>query len=158
MSIWSYANPQGKDPSKELCDVLIICDLYLAIISVKEREYSDSQDDDVSIKRWQRRTIDNSVKQIYGAERWLQSQSRVIRSDGSEGLIIPQQPDLNVIRIAIALGSEGKLPYYSGNFGKGYVHVFDDISFEIVLKELDTINDFLSYPTLILNSKLPSPS
>jgi len=26
LSLWSYANPQGSEPGKELCDVLIVCD------------------------------------------------------------------------------------------------------------------------------------
>ena len=89
LTLWNYANPQGKDPGKELCDVLVICDPYLVIISVKERKFSSNQEKAVAKRRWQRRTIENSVKQIYGAERWLQSQSNVIRSDGSKGLSIP---------------------------------------------------------------------
>jgi len=41
LSIWSYANPFGKD-SKELCDTLIVCDSDIIIISGKDIRITDS--------------------------------------------------------------------------------------------------------------------
>ena len=42
---------------------------------------------------------------------------------------------------------EGQLPFSVGHIAKekGFVHVFDDYSLEIVLSELDTISDFVEY-------------
>ena len=45
----------------------------------------------------------------------------------------------------MALGGAGKVSIKFGNFGKGFVHVFDEISFLSVMKELDTITDFVHY-------------
>ena len=43
LSLWSYANPLGKN-SKELCDILIVCDPDIIIISVKDISITDSGD------------------------------------------------------------------------------------------------------------------
>ena len=34
LSLWSYANAQGKS-GKELCDILVVCDPDIVIVSVK---------------------------------------------------------------------------------------------------------------------------
>jgi len=36
LSLWSYVNPRGREPGKELCDVLVVCDPHVIVISVKE--------------------------------------------------------------------------------------------------------------------------
>ena len=54
LSLWSYANPLGKN-LKELCDVLIVCDPDIIIISVKDISITDSGDISTDWKRlrWQ---------------------------------------------------------------------------------------------------------
>jgi len=37
------------------------------------------------------------------------------------------------------------MPLMWGDFGKGFVHFFDEISLNIIMKELDTITDFVNY-------------
>lgn len=145
MSLWSYANPIGKDKSKELCDILVVCDPDIIILSVKEIGVSDSGDIATDWDRWRRRAIEGSVKQIYGAERWVANANNVIRSDGSDGLPFPSRSNRRIHRVAVALGSQGNVPLQFGDFGKGFVHVFDEISFQTILSELDTITDFISY-------------
>lgn len=151
LSLWSYANPLGKD-TKELCDTLIVCDPDIIIISVKEIGITNSGDISTDWKRWRKRAIDASVKQIYGAERWIEGAYHVIRNDGSVGIKLPKQKVRRIHRIAIALGDEGKAPIEFGDFGKGFVHVFDKISLNIIMGELDTIVDFVDY--LLLKEKL----
>jgi hypothetical protein len=145
LSLWSYANPQGKDPGKELCDILVVCEPDIIIISVKEIKIPDSGNMDIDINRWIKRAIDKSYTQIYGAERWLESASHVIKKDGSQGLPVPPLSERHVHRVAVALGSKGKFPILFGNFRKGFVHVFDEKSFWILLNHLDTITDFVTY-------------
>jgi len=145
LSLWSYANPQGKDPGKELCDILVLCEPDVVIFSVKEIKAGSGPDISKDWARWRKRAIDESVKQIYGADRWINSAKYVIRKDGSPGLPFPEKMELRVHRIAVALGSEGKFPVKFGDFGKGFVHVFDESSFKILLKELNTISDFITY-------------
>ncbi|MDP1990661.1 MAG: hypothetical protein Q8K00_06510 [Syntrophales bacterium] len=146
LSLWSYANPLGKN-SKELCDTLIVCDPDIIIISVKYIRITDSEDISTNWQRWRKRAIDDSVKQIYGAERWIESASHVIRSDASIGIRLPEKQNRRIHRVAIALGDQGKAPIAFGDFGKGFVHVFDKVSLNIVMRELDTIEDFVEYLT-----------
>jgi len=43
LSLWSYANPLGKN-FKELCDILVVCEPDIIIISVKEVRVKKSDD------------------------------------------------------------------------------------------------------------------
>ncbi|MSO19724.1 MAG: hypothetical protein EXQ56_04560 [Acidobacteria bacterium] len=87
------------------------------------------------------------MKQLYGAERHIRSTTHVIRSDGTPGLQFPSTADVMIHRVAVAIGSEDKVPLGFGDFGKGFVHVLDEVALRIVLTELDTINDFVGYLT-----------
>lgn len=147
LSLWSYANPQGKDPRKELCDILVVCEPDIIIVSVKEIKITGSGDAEVELNRWIKRAIDASCAQVYGAERWLKSASHVVKKDGVKGLPLPSPSERRIHRVAVALGSKGKFPILYGDFGKGFVHVFDERSFWIILNNLDTISDFVAYLT-----------
>ena len=143
--LWSYANPQGKDPGKELCDVLVVCPPDVIIFSVKEVALKHRSKPEVGWSRWRKKAVEDSAKQIYGAERHIRSATHVIRSDGSSGLALPEPPELRVHRVAVATGSRGEVPIPFGDFGKGFVHVFDEISAQTLLSELDTVTDFIGY-------------
>ena len=144
LSLWSYANPRGKH-GKELCDVLVVCDPDVIIFSVKEVEARDTEDVQTGWARWTREAIEASAKQIYGAERWLQSASNVVTKDGSSGLALPDVSARRIHRVAVALGSKGGIPIASEDFGRGYVHVFEEGALDILMRELDTITDFTEY-------------
>lgn len=145
LSLWSYSNPLGKHPGHELCDILVVCDPDIIVISVKEISLPKGDVNHVTMERWKREAIDKSCKQIYGAVRYLKSAEYVTRSDGSRGLCLPAVDSCRIHRIAVALGGEGKVLLPSGDFGKGFIHVFDETSFSIVINELDTIIDFVEY-------------
>ena len=149
LSLWCDSNPQGKNPSKELCDILVVCDPHVIIISVKEVEYQSEKKPRIASARWEREAIDASVKQIYGAERWLAQATRVVRKDGSPGLRLPPLENRHVHRIAVAIGGKGETIIKSGDFGKGYVHVLTQRGFEDLLTELDTITDLVVCPVRI---------
>jgi hypothetical protein len=123
----------------------VVCDPYIIIFSVKDVGLTDSGDLSIDWKRWRKRAIEASVKQIYGAERWLDGASHIIRSDGSTGIELPHREVRKIHRVAIALGDQGKSPISFGNFGKGFVHVFDKTSLDVIMGELDTIDDFVAY-------------
>lgn len=141
LSLWSYPNPQGKN-GKELCDILVVCEPDIIIFSVKEVAFKDTGDS-VGWERWRRTAIDESCSQIAGAERWIQRNARVITKDGEPGLDFPVCSRLH--RIAVALGSQGKVPMTFGDFGRGFVHVLDEESLNTLMGELDTISDFVKY-------------
>ena len=144
LSIWSYANPLNSQ-GKELCDVLVVCEPHIIIISVKEIEFKDTGRPEVDFERWRRSAIHESCKQLYGAQRKIDSQSNVITHNGKTAQPFPPKDTRNIFRIAVALGSNEKIPLTFGDFGKGFVHVFDEKSLQAVFSELDTISDFLKY-------------
>lgn len=146
LSLWSYVNPLGKN-EKELCDILIICEPDIIIFSVKDIKLTESEDIETDWKRWNRRAIEKSANQVYGAERWLKSVTHVIRSDGSSGIKLPAGDEQRIHRVVVALGGKDKVPMVYGDLGKGFVHVLDEISFGIILQELDTVSDFIGYLT-----------
>jgi hypothetical protein len=145
LSLWSYPNPLKGPGKKELCDCLVVCDPDVIILSVKEIAVTESGDLGTDWERWRRKAIDASVKQIYGAERVLRTASHVTAKDGQKRLPLPDAAVRRVHRIAVALGGQGKVPLTYGDFGKGFVHVLDERSFEVILGELDTITDLVQY-------------
>lgn len=112
--LWTHPNPIGKG-GKELCDCLVVCGVHILIISVKEIEYRDTGDS-VGWERWQKTAIDKSVKQIWGAERWLRVADRLIRSDGRE-VTLPPQKERRFHRLMVSLGGRGKVPLKWGGYG-----------------------------------------
>lgn len=145
LSLWSYPNPVRHD-GRELCDILVVVDPDVMIFSVKEIKYPTTVVDDIGVKRWQRRAITRSVKQIYRAEKSIARMKHVITPEGAQGLPLPDSHERKIHRIAVALGSKSKAKYIaSADFGKGYVHIFDERSLQIILRELDTIADFVQY-------------
>jgi hypothetical protein len=141
LSLWSYPNPQGKK-GKELCDILVVCEPDIIIFSIKEVAFNDTGDK-VGLERWRRAAIEESCGQISGAVRWIESNPSVITKDGEPGLAFPAPR--RVHRIAVALGSQGQVPLTFGDFGKGFIHVLDEVSLNTVMEELDTITDFVKY-------------
>ncbi|ADZ11518.1 hypothetical protein JZ948_10040 [Riemerella anatipestifer] len=144
LPFWSYPNPIGKN-NKELCDVLIVCGDIIIIISVKDIKMSKHNDDSVVYERWVRKAIDDSVKQIYGAEKHILNSDEITLKDYCTKIPLPKKENRKIYRIAIAFGSSPNFPLPMGDFGKGYVSVFDEKSTNIILNELDTIIDFTKY-------------
>ncbi len=142
LRLWTHANPVGKG-GKELCDCLVICGPHIIIFSVKEIEYRDTGDK-TGWDRWQKTAIDKSVKQIWGAERWLRVSDRVVRSDGRE-VMLPPRDDRQFHRVTVSLGGRGQVPLKWGDFGHGFVHLLDEQSLDATFSELTTVTDFVRY-------------
>jgi hypothetical protein len=143
LSLWCYANPLAA-PGKELCDIMMVCDPHIIVVSVKDIRLNVEKEM-AGYQRWIRKAVDDSVKQIYGAERVLTGAASVIRKDGTPGLALPLPASRKVYRIAVAFGSKGEVPLASGDFGKGFVHVMNEQGLFDVLNELDTVTDFVNY-------------
>ena len=82
LTLWSVPNPIVR-PGKELCDLLVVCAPHVIIFSVKEIHFKDTGNTLNDWARWRKKAINESIKQIYGAEKWIRRTSRVIHSDGS---------------------------------------------------------------------------
>jgi hypothetical protein len=142
LRLWTHPNPVGKK-DKELCDCLMVCGPHVIVVSVKEIQYRDTGDR-TGWERWHKAAIDESAKQIWGAERWLTSVDQFKRSDGRI-VTLPPKAERMIHRIAVSLGARGHTPLRWGDFGHGFVHVYDEYSVGAVFRELDTITDFINY-------------
>lgn len=141
-SLFSFVNPIGKK-GKELCDVIIICGKDIVLISVKEININLTDNYDVDYNRWNTRAIEDSVKQLNGAERFLKAVSSFKLKGSEEEIELPIEK--NFFKIALAIGGRGKFPISESIRNNGYVNIMDEVSFHSITLELDTITDFISY-------------
>ncbi|GAB2653269.1 hypothetical protein GCM10027036_03180 [Flavihumibacter cheonanensis] len=144
LPFWSFPSPIGKK-NNELCDLLVICDKHIIIISVKDIEPSKHEDETNVYTRWVKKAIHESVSQIYGAEKYINSVDTIQLKNADYTVDLPPKNKRIIYRIAIAFGSKPHFPLPTGHFGKGFVNVFDENSTMTILKELDTITDFTNY-------------
>ncbi|HKM49851.1 MAG TPA: hypothetical protein VJZ75_01585 [Candidatus Bathyarchaeia archaeon] len=145
LSLWSYPNPVRQQDNKELCDILVVCDPYIVILSVKKIHYHTLLDKNIAVKRWERRAINESVKQVYRAQGWITGGKKIVTCHKGREIKFPDLKDVKIHRVAVALGSQGEVTISPRDFGKGFVHVYDEISAKLLIRELDTITDFVEY-------------
>jgi hypothetical protein len=145
LSFWSFPNPRGKK-NKELCDILVVCEPDIIIFSVKDISVKRSENYDVDYERWKRRAIHESIDQIYGAERIICLRDEIFLKDGTTVINLPDKGIRKIYRVAVAFGGIEDYPITTlPQQPDKFVHVFDERSVNTVLKELDTIADFINY-------------
>jgi hypothetical protein len=77
LNLWSYPNifidkrTGQKGDGKELCDLLVVCGDHILIFSDKTIAWPGGDDIGLAWRRWFKRSIQKSVNQIRGAQRWL---------------------------------------------------------------------------------------
>jgi len=184
LAMWSYPGvyrDQGqhahKGDGKEVCDLLVVFENHVLIFSDKDCELIGGEHIRENWARWFRKAVQNSAKQVWGAERWIKSFPNRLFLDRQCKIPFPLNlPDpSNAIfhRIVVAhgasracreqLGGSGSLmlnsrligdahfnePFTIGQLDpdKGYIHIFDDTTLTILLETLDTITDFTAYLT-----------
>ncbi|MCK9439363.1 hypothetical protein M0Q39_04880 [Patescibacteria group bacterium] len=179
LSLWTYPRvfrDQGKSnggDGKEICDALVVFKNHVIIFSDKDCSFSNSGDVVKDWKRWFKRAVMNSAKQLWGAERWINNFSDRIFLDSKCNHKIPfssEGLDIKFHLIVVAhgaskecgaLGKTGSLMFNSGIVGennhdapfvlgvlnkdKTFIHFLDDSSLDIILNELDTAPDFIKY-------------
>lgn len=173
LKLWSYPNLYNSK-KQELCDLLVVFENKVFIFSVKDIEYNSSIEKNIAWKRWKKRAIDESIKQVNGAERWIKNYPDKIYLDMNctkkFPLKIPKD-NLEIYKIIVALGVEDACKKDSPNNITGAlaiaycekpvkpedqpfrivfdktekIHVLDSYNLGIILKELDTISDISQY-------------
>jgi len=168
---------QGKGDGKEVCDLLVVFENHIIIFSDKDCEFRGAGDLETNWGRWYRRAVLQSAEQAFGAERWIRRFPGRLFLDRQCNVPFPiklPEPEHAVFhRIVVAhngarrcreaLGGSGSLmiatnlvgddhfdhPFTVGqvNPDRGFVHVFDDTTLDIVMRTLDTITDFTAYLT-----------
>lgn len=182
LKLWSFPNPyrdqgahSGSIPGKELCDLLVVFGEHILIFSDKDIRFQSNINVDLAWKRWAKKSIIASAKQIYGAERWIKEHKDRVFLDQECTISFPLElPDLDKAifhRIIVTHNSAQEFRKYVkgrgtliirndliddqiltepfhvgiGNRKRGYVHTLDDVSLDILMRELDTVSDFINY-------------
>ncbi|WJS93486.1 hypothetical protein NYQ10_15450 [Flavobacterium johnsoniae] len=142
LKYWCFPGPKYENgDKKEICDLLIIFNSVLIVISVKNYEFKGNH------FRYFNNTIEKAVKQIHGACRTLFGAAEVqIKHPDREMEIFPREQITKVFRIVINLGEGVKFyPFNHSTKNDDYVTLFDKDSFETIISQLDTIPDFIDY-------------
>ncbi len=164
-----------KGDGKELCDLLVVFGHNIIIFSDKDIGFKDTGNIETDWGRWVKRAVLKSANQLYGAESWIRDKADRIYLDSKcknkFPLPFPDSELIKIHRIAVAknatarfssiLPGSGSLiidPSIKGDEhlknpfmigipvpNKPFIHVFDDVALNVVLKELDTISDFVGY-------------
>src|SRR5260370_4270724 len=124
---------------------MVVFDQHINIFSVKNIGFKEEDPKSLASRRWLRKAVDESVRQIDNAERWIRRGVVAYTCDKGKSIDIPDLKRLKIHRVAVALGSKRKVGIPSCDFGKGFVHVFDEESLFTLLRELDTVTDFVDY-------------
>lgn len=169
-ALWTYPN-LFKKAAKEMIDLMVVFRNDVLLFSDKSCGYPETDNPELDWKRWYSRAIAKSAHQVQQAERWLRSQPTRIFLDAkaTEPLPIdlPPPDTLKIHRICVATGAAGHCRRVTGQpmFGldftvtgdeaplrigtvpeaHGFLHVFDSDSLALVMRELDTISDFVEY-------------
>ena len=140
---WCFPNPYDETgDKKEICDLLILFLNYAIIISVKN--YTVNGD----YSKFQKKVIDKSSKQLFGAERKLFQSSRniIIKHPDKGRFEVVNTHYNNFFRITVSVGEKfEKYHFFDTKENKGFVNIFDKDTFFAIVTELDTIKDLVEY-------------
>jgi len=174
LSLWSYPNLYRKS-GKELCDLLVVFGNHIIVFSDKESSFHSTKSLAVAWNRWFRKSVKDSATQLWGAERSLRTNPKElyldVRASKPYPFALPEPLNWKIHLVAVANGISG--PCVSAFGGSGtlmfrntvqgldqhtdpftigeldpsstFVHVFDDVSLQYVMKLMDTVSDFTSY-------------
>lgn len=177
LSLWSYPN-LFYSPNKELCDVLIVFDDIVFIISEKTSEFNPQKRGiTTEWRRFKKHIIDKSDRQLNGAEKWLKQFPDKVFMDSActKSFPIPISKNSKFIKISVVNGLNkiNELRDNAESLGielpsdmqffemqtDNFIHLLDEYTFPIVFGELDTAPDLISYflqkENLIKSHKIP---
>lgn len=143
LKYWCYPNPKDELGNKnEICDLLIIFQNHLIIISIKNYSFNGDYE------RYFRSTLKKAISQIHGAERKLlntNNNNRFNHPETGAFYFSPENYD-SVHRLIINLNTV-PLFHPGGLITKNneFAHIFNWNSFLGIVTELNTIPDFIEY-------------
>ncbi|MGR0480966.1 MAG: hypothetical protein ACTFAL_06050 [Candidatus Electronema sp. V4] len=129
LKLWNYPNvyrDQGKignGHGKELCDILTVFDDDVIIFSDKFCAFSaDHTATPLAWRRWYKRAIHASIKQLLGAERWLKEHPHRLFLDRAcqarFPIDLPPAKRMRIHRVVVASGaSEACRQFFGGDSG-----------------------------------------
>ena len=123
LRLWSYPNLyRDQGGGKELCDVLIVFGHHIIVFSDKSCVYPDSGDEVKDWARWFKRSIKESARQVYGAERWIRHHpDRIFLDPGCSNPLpikLPLSNEMRIHRVVVARGAgERCSAFFGGDTG-----------------------------------------
>lgn len=123
LRLWSYPNLyRDQGGGKELCDVLIVFGSDIIVFSDKSCTYPDSGDEVKDWARWFKRSIADSARQVYGAERWIRHHpDRIFLDPGCKQPLpieLPPVDEMRIHRVVVARGAgERCSAFFGGDSG-----------------------------------------
>lgn len=119
LSLWCFPNPYYIDKTKkELCDELVVFKDHIFIFSDKFCKISSEQQISIAWNRWFKRAIQESARQIIGAEKQIREQPSNIYVDAMCTRKFPFKINLTestkIHRIIVAKGTMNPDAEYSG--------------------------------------------
>lgn len=119
MGLWSYPNPMFLTSSgyNELCDLLVICGDNVLVFSDKNIKFSEEADLLVAWKRWERKAILASIKQLHHAENIIRDHPELIWLNKKQKLpvSIPSKEKLKIHLICVANGATDACKRFFGS-------------------------------------------
>lgn len=125
LKFWSWPNlfrNQGhaanEGDGKEICDLVVVFGNDILLFSDKRIEFNDKKDLTVSWARWSRSAIKESVDQVRGARRWIQTYPDRIFLDNrckeKLPLDLPPADQMRFHSIVVCHGIDKYLEQYNG--------------------------------------------
>lgn len=135
---WCYINPKFPD-GKELCDVLVVFGDTLIIWQIKDLKLKNG--------KYDLGDVEKNLRQLCGAKRKLFGLKQPIELENARAG--KEKFDTNKIKkvyLISGLVGEGEDYFSFAEFQKeNHIHTFTREFTELVLRELDTIEDFIGY-------------
>lgn len=165
----------GKGVGKELTDLLVVFGQNVLLFSDKHCAYPTHSDANIAWSRWFRRAVEKSARQLVGAEQFLKNHPGRVFLDARCTVPLPVQipTGAEFFLIAVTGGSHEMARQHFGGESSGsfvllnslvgeqhwthpfrigsplesqrFVHVLDEVTVELLLGELDTLPDLVSY-------------
>ena len=169
LKLWSYPNP-FRTAGREIADLIVVFGRDVVVFSDKAITFR-FDNETVAWKRWFRRAVVKSVKQLAGASQILDNETVPIfvddRANRALPFALPPVKDRRVHLVAVArtefeASEQAKAwpgltfdntvtgperPFCIGPLKTKdrFVHLFEARTLEIILEEFDTIGDFVAY-------------
>jgi hypothetical protein len=168
LSMWTYQNPHYAK-GKELCDALVVFGDDVIIMSDKLIRFDEQATKEVAWKRWYKKAVTGSIRQLRGALSQITKFPQNIFCDAHASspfpLIIPSSEKIRVHLVAVANGGEDVCLRSLGHPGlridthcssdssfmsvgikyPEFVHVFSKTSLEAIFNCFDTTRDLIDY-------------
>ncbi|HCT2507857.1 TPA: SEC-C domain-containing protein [Aeromonas dhakensis] len=124
LSLWSYPNVYTDEgfsktnTGKELCDLLVVFNNNIFIFSDKDIKFNHEVEVSVAWERWKRKSIYNSIRQLYGAESFMRRYPSRIYVDRECSIPFPIEFNIETAKVYLISVTKNSLEPASKYFNQ----------------------------------------